>query len=278
MSCLFVVGLPIGNLKDITLRALEVLKRVRYVVCEDTRSFKKLINYYQLGEKNLISFYKNTEKKRIPKILELLKKGEEVALVSEAGTPLLSDPGALLVREVYQNRIKIVPVPGVSALTCALSVSGIFLEKGFLFLGFLPRKKSEKIKLLSKVSVDLPLVIFEAPHRFKKTLRELLEILGNRKCFLARELTKIYEELTWSDFKSLLEREEFLGEITLIIMPEKNSFSKTDFINIKNGELLEVIKKEFELLKSQGFRLKERIKLLAQKYGLSSKELYRLFS
>ncbi|MCS7278772.1 MAG: 16S rRNA (cytidine(1402)-2'-O)-methyltransferase [Thermodesulfobacteriaceae bacterium] len=278
MSCLFVVGLPIGNLKDITLRALEVLKRVRYVVCEDTRSFKKLINYYQLGEKNLISFYKNIEKKRIPKILELLKKGEEVALVSEAGTPLLSDPGALLVKEVYQNRIKIVPVPGVSALTCALSVSGIFLEKGFLFLGFLPRKKLEKIKLLSKVPIDLPLVIFEAPHRFKKTLKELLEILGNRKCFLARELTKIYEELTWSDFKSLLEREEFLGEITLIIMPEENSFLKTDLINIKDGELLEVIKKEFELLKNQGFKLKERIKLLAQKYGLSSKELYQLFS
>ncbi len=277
MSCLFVVGLPIGNLQDITLRALEVLRKVKYVACEDTRSFKKLINYYKLGEKKLISLHKNNEKKRVNQILELLKKGNEVALVSESGTPLLSDPGAFLVKSVYENCIKIVPIPGVSALTCALSVSGIFLNKGFIFLGFLPRKVIEKEKLLINLPKDMPFVIFEAPHRFKRTLKELLKILGNRKCFLARELTKVYEELIWSDFETLLKREEFLGEITLIIMPEENDFLEKNS-NKETLVFIENLKKEFQTLRAQGFKLKESVKLLAKKYKLSSKELYQLFS
>lgn len=278
MSCLFVVGLPIGNLQDITLRALEVLKKVKYIACEDTRSFKKLINYYQLGVKKLVSLYKDNEKKRANKILELLKEGEEVALVSESGTPLLSDPGAFLVKKAYETGIKVVPIPGVSALTCALSVSGISLERGFHFLGFLPRKKSEKEKLLKTLPQSVPWVIFEAPHRFKKTLKELLDILGNRKCFLARELTKVHEELLWCDLKTLLEKDKFLGEITLIIIPNEKEACLTKNYFLKEEVLLEKVKKEFIELKNQGFKLKESIKFLSKKYRIPSKKLYQLFS
>jgi len=263
---LYIVSLPIGNLKDITLRALEILKSVKYIACEDTRSLKKLINYYQLGTKKPISLYKDIEKKKTEKVLALIEKGSDVALVSEAGTPVISDPGAYLIRLAHERGIKVIPVPGVSALTCALSVSGINLDKGFIFLGFLPRKKLEQKEILENLPKDLPIVIFEAPYRMSKTIKNLLEILGNRKCFLARELTKIHEELLWSDLKSLSEREEFLGEITLIIMPEnQEKVQKVDW---------QIIKKEIKKLESHGLKSKEIAKILAKKYNLSAKTLY----
>ena len=263
---LYIVSLPIGNLKDITLRALEILKSVKYIACEDTRSLKKLINYYQLGTKKPISLYKDIEKKKTEKVLALIDKGLDVALVSEAGTPVISDPGAYLIRLAHERGIKVIPVPGVSALTCALSVSGISLDKGFIFLGFLPRKKSEQKEILENLPKDLPIVIFEAPHRMSKTIKNLIEIFGNRKCFLARELTKIHEELLWTDLKSLSEREEFLGEITLIIMPEnQKKVQKVDW---------QIIKREIKKLESQGLKSKEIAKILAKKYNLSAKILY----
>ncbi len=265
---LYIVSLPIGNLKDITLRALEILKSVKYIACEDTRSLKKLINYYQLGTKKPISLYKDIEKKKTEKVLALIDKGLDVALVSETGTPVISDPGAYLIRLAHERGIKVIPVPGVSALTCALSVSGISLDKGFIFLGFLPRKKSEQKEILENLPKNLPIVIFEAPHRMSKTIKNLLEILGNRKCFLGRELTKIHEELLWTDLKSLSEREEFLGEITLIIMPEnQEKVQKVDW---------QIIKREIKKLESQGLKSKEIAKILAKKYNLSAKTLYNL--
>ncbi|RLG11156.1 16S rRNA (cytidine(1402)-2'-O)-methyltransferase [Candidatus Pacearchaeota archaeon] len=268
---LFVVSLPIGNLKDITLRALEVLKETKYITCEDTRSLRKILNYYQLKGKKLISLYKDIEKERVDKVIKILLSGKDVVLVSEAGTPLISDPGAYLVKEAYNQRIKIVPIPGASALTCALSVSGIVLNKGFIFLGFLPRKKVEQKKLLERLPSEFPLVFFESPHRIKKTLKNLLEILGNRKCFLARELTKIHEELLWSDLETLSQREEFVGEITLIIMPEDTSKKeKTEIIEKEMN-----LKKEIEKLKNQGLKDKEIAKNLAQKFKISAKEIYK---
>ncbi|RKX59885.1 MAG: 16S rRNA (cytidine(1402)-2'-O)-methyltransferase, partial [Thermodesulfobacteriota bacterium] len=157
------------------------------------------------------------------------------------------------------------------ALTCALSVSGIVLNKGFIFLGFLPRKKVEQKKLLEKLPSEFPLVFFESPHRIKRTLKNLLEILGNRKCFLARELTKIHEELLWSDLETLSQREEFIGEITLIIMPEDTSKKeKTEIIEKEMN-----LKKEIEKLKNQGLKDKEIAKNLAQKFKISAKEIYK---
>jgi 16S rRNA (cytidine1402-2'-O)-methyltransferase len=266
LGTLFVVGLPIGNLKDITLRAIEVLKKVEYIVCEDTRTLKNLLNYYKCGSKKLISFYKDVERQKEKKILDLLKNGEDVVLVSEAGTPLISDPGARLVKKAYIEGIKVIPVPGVSALTCALSVSGIPLNQGFIFLGFLPRKFSEQKEIFENLPKNLPVVIFESPHRIKQTAENLLKILGNRECFLAREMTKFHEELIWTNLEKLSQRENIKGEITLIIMPCENTEQK------KFSEE-EILKKGEELLK-KNIKLKEVAKILAKEYEISAKEIY----
>ena len=263
---LYVVGVPIGNLGDITLRALEILKNVEIIASEDTRSVKKLLTHYGCGPKKLISLYKDVEIERSHKVLKLLEEGKDVALTSEAGCPLISDPGAYLVREAHKRGIKVVPIPGVSALTCALSASGVDLSFGFLFLGFLPRKKAEQRKVLENLPKNLPIVIFESPHRISKTLKNLLESLGNRKCFLARELTKMHEELLWTDLKTLSERESFLGEITLIIMPEETIK--------KEGISFETVQKEANKLREKGLKLKEIVKILSKKYNVSSKNLY----
>ncbi|WP_038057439.1 16S rRNA (cytidine(1402)-2'-O)-methyltransferase [Thermodesulfobacterium hydrogeniphilum] len=263
---LFVVALPIGNLRDITFRALDVLQTVEYIACEDTRTLKKLLSHYGCSSKKLISFYKDVEKEKSEKVLKLLEEGIDVALVSEAGSPIISDPGSYLVREAYKRSIKVIPIPGPSALTCALSASGIQLDKGFIFLGFLPRKKQEQKKILESLPKNLPIVIFEAPHRINKTLKNFLEIFGNRDCFFARELTKIHEELLWTDLQTLSKREEFLGEITLIIMPEKQEEpQKIDWKKLKE---------EVKNLKADGLKHKEIAKILAKKYNLSAKELY----
>jgi 16S rRNA (cytidine1402-2'-O)-methyltransferase len=269
IGSLFVISLPIGNLEDITFRALRVLKEIEYIACEDTRSLKKLLNYYNCGAKKLISLYKDVERSKSEKVLELLLRGKDVVLASEAGTPVISDPGSYLIKECYKRGIKVIPVPGPSALTCALSASGINLDHGFIFLGFLPRKKQEQKKVFENIPQHLPMVIFEAPHRIKKTLNNLLEFLGNRECFLARELTKLHEELLWTDLESLSKREEFLGEITLIIMPA----SREEAEKKVNSKLLF---EEIKSLKAQGLKNKDIAKKLSQKYKLSAKELYKL--
>ncbi|WP_028841600.1 16S rRNA (cytidine(1402)-2'-O)-methyltransferase [Thermodesulfobacterium hveragerdense] len=270
---LYVVGVPIGNLGDITLRALELLKKIEIIVSEDTRSIKKLLNHYGCGPKKLISLYKDVEVERTHKVLKILEEGKEVALTSEAGCPLISDPGAYLVREAHKRGINIVPVPGVSALTCALSASGIDLSSGFIFLGFLPRKKTEQKKVLENLPENLPIVIFESPHRMEKTVQNLLEILGNRECFLARELTKFYEELIWTDLQTLANREEFLGEITLIILPQP----KTEEIPLVKKKLAG-IKKRIKELKKEGLKSKEMAKIIAEEYKIPVKEVYQLIA
>lgn len=267
---LYVVALPIGNLKDITLRALEVLKEVDLVLTEDTRSFKKLLNFYQLPKKELLSFYKEVEAQKEEKVITLLKEGKKIALCSEAGTPLISDPGARLIRRAHLEGIKVEPVPGPSSLTAALSVSGLDLSKGFIFLGFLPKKEKEIEKRLKSLPTELPLVIFLPPHRFTKTIKILRKILGERTAFLARELTKLHEELIWAKLSELENKESLRGEITLIIEGEE---VKPEPEKPSEKELLE----EFKELTKQGLKLKEIAKLLSKKYGLSAKELYQRF-
>ncbi|MBZ4681250.1 MULTISPECIES: 16S rRNA (cytidine(1402)-2'-O)-methyltransferase [Thermodesulfobacterium] len=270
---LYVVGVPIGNLGDITLRALEILKNTEIIVSEDTRSIRKLLTHYGCGPKKLISLYKDVEVERTHKVLKLLEEGKEVVLTSEAGCPLISDPGAYLVREAHRRGIKIVPVPGVSALTCALSASGVDLSSGFIFLGFLPRKKTEQKKVLENLPENFPLIIFESPHRMEKTAKNLLEILGNRECFLARELTKFHEELTWTDLQTLANREKFLGEITLIILPQPKTEEKP-LVKKK----LAGIKKRIKELKKEGLKPKEMAKIIAEEYNIPVKEVYQLIA
>jgi len=267
---LYVVALPIGNLKDITLRALEVLKEVDFVLTEDTRSFKKLLNFYQLPKKELLSFYKEVEAQKEEKVITLLKEGKKIALCSEAGTPLISDPGARLIRRAHLEGIKVEPVPGPSSLTAALSVSGLDLSKGFIFLGFLPKKEKEIEGRLKGLPKELPLVIFVPPHRFTKTIKILRKILGERRAFLARELTKLHEELIWAKLSELENKESLKGEITLII---EGVEVKPEPENPSEKELLE----EFKELTKRGLKLKEIAKLLSKKSGLSAKELYQRF-
>jgi 16S rRNA (cytidine1402-2'-O)-methyltransferase len=195
MATLYVVATPIGNLEDISLRALRILKAVKLIVAEDTRTTKKLLSHYKIHTP-VMSYYQHSPKAKETKILQTLNT-DDVALVSEAGTPVLSDPGGHLVAQAIKKNIPVVPIPGPSAITAALSVSG-FSANSFLSLGFLPAKKGRRRKRIEKVA-NLPytLVLFESPHRLVKTLQDLAEVLDNRRLIIARELTKLHEEV-WS--------------------------------------------------------------------------------
>ncbi len=271
VGLLYVVATPIGHLKDITLRALEVLKEVDLIASEDTRTTLKLLNHFGIKGPKLIPFHKHNETERAPQLLACLKGGQKLALVSEAGTPGISDPGARLVALAHEEGIPVRPIPGPSALATALSVSGFDLHQGFLFLGFLPAKRGERKRLLAEVAGERrPLVIFESPHRLRETLEDLLKTFGERRVFLAREMTKVHEEYILTTLSQLRERfhqEEPRGEISLILegAPHQKRDIPLDEVREKLGQLL-----------AQGIPLKEASRLLARETALSAKELYRL--
>jgi len=210
MSNLYIVATPIGNLEDITLRALRILKEVDFVLCEDTRMTRKLLDKYKIKTPT-VSYHSFSGKYKTDKILELLKDGKNLALVSDAGTPTISDPGFQLVIGVKQelgNEVKIIPIPGPSAVITALSVSGLPADQ-FLFLGFLPHKKGRQTLLKEAMVSERTVVFYESPHRVLKTLELLkkqLEVSGqkNRKIVIARELTKIYEEIVSGDISEVI--------------------------------------------------------------------------
>lgn len=216
---LYVVATPIGNLGDITFRAIETLKNVDFVAAEDTRTAKKLFTKFDIHS-SLVAFHAHSSERETEKILEKLKNGKSVALISEAGTPTISDPGAVLVRRAIEEGIKVVPIPGACAAVAALSASGLRTDK-FVFLGFLPTKKGRQ-KLFESLREEKRTVVFyESPHRVLKTVTQLVEILGaERQIVLARELTKIHEEFFRGDLSSAV---EFLkskkprGEFTILL-------------------------------------------------------------
>jgi len=219
LGALFVCATPIGNLGDITLRALEVLKSVDIIAAEDTRVTLKLLNYYGI-RKPLVSYHQHSPPKRTEWLLQQLKEGKDIALVCNAGTPGISDPGVPLVRKALQEKIPVVPVPGPSAVTAALSVAGMDAQR-FIFLGFLPREKKERRELLELVkSLPFTLVIYETPHRLAESLKDLVEILGDRITVLCRELTKMHEEVLLTTLSALArkyETETPIGEFTLVV-------------------------------------------------------------
>lgn len=223
MGTLYIVATPIGNLKDITIRAIEVLHTVPIIACEDTRKTGFLLKsteplYHKLvydtqeskefkNRPRLISFYEENEQFRIPEIINILKDGLDVALVSDAGTPLVSDPGFKLVRTCYEEGIKVISVPGASSVLAALTSSGLPTDK-FLFLGFLPKKEGHRKKLLETVAkgeLKKTVVVFEAPHRVVKMLGELKEVCGDIEIVLCRELTKLHEEVRKEKISESLE-------------------------------------------------------------------------
>jgi len=219
---LYVVATPIGNLEDLTLRALKTLEDVPIIACEDTRQTKKLLNRYKL-KKRLISYFHPRERQKIPIIIGLLKEGKDVALVSDAGTPGLSDPGYPLIKEAIDHGVKIVPIPGPSAVAAALSAAGLPTHR-FLFLGFPPPKK-EAIKklLLSLKNENETLVFYLPPRKLNAFLRLIQETLGNRKIVIAREMTKIYEEFvrgTTAELLKIIDEITIKGEMTVLVSNE----------------------------------------------------------
>ena len=215
---LFVVATPIGNLQDISFRAVETLKKVNCIFAEDTRTSKKLINHYDIDTK-LYSYHDHSSEKEIARLLDFLKDNKDVALISDAGTPTISDPGYSLIRQCINEGIDVIPIPGASALTAAISASGLPSD-AFTFIGFLPTKKGRKKKISSLENLDMTIVLFESPHRLIKTLNQLKEALGERPIVVARELTKLYEEIIRGNFSSTIkyfEAKKIKGEIVIMI-------------------------------------------------------------
>ena len=215
---LFVVGTPIGNLEDVTLRAISTLQSVDIILAEDTRNSKKLLDAHKI-ETKMISYHEHSNDKEIKKIIDLLLEGKDLALISDAGTPTISDPGYGLIRDCIKHDIVIVPIPGVSAITAAMSVSGLPSDS-FTFVGFLPQKKGrlKKIELLK--NIENTVILFESPYRLEKTLNQLLEHLGNRSVVVGRELTKLYEEVIRGNLRDVIKyfsKSKVKGEIVIMI-------------------------------------------------------------
>jgi 16S rRNA (cytidine1402-2'-O)-methyltransferase len=220
---LYVVATPIGNLEDLTFRALKILERVKLIACEDTRRTQKLLTAYKL-KKELLSYYQPKEKQKIPHVMQRLKRGEDVALVSDAGTPGISDPGFPLIKEALSQGIRIIPIPGASAVTTALSAAGLPTHR-FLFLGFPPPKKERVKKLLLSLREEPGTLIFYLPPRKLHSFLLLIQdTLGERQIVYAREMTKLYEEFTRGTPQELihsLKKSSDKGEATILIGPEK---------------------------------------------------------
>ena len=271
---LYICGTPIGNLEDITLRVLKILKEVKLIAAEDTRHTKKLLNHYQINTK-VTSYYEYNKIEKATYLVEMLKNSQDIALVSDAGMPGISDPGYVLVNLALKNNIKIIPIPGVSALITALVVSGLPTDK-FVFEGFLPRKIKERKKYFKSIENEERTIIFyEAPHRLKRALKDMLDVLGDRKIIIARELTKRYEEIIRGNLSQVLTEinaKEIKGEITLVIQGgiKKKGNDIIDFL-IKECIIEEYLNK----LKNQGYSNKDIIKIAQEKLNIPKNLIYK---
>ena len=215
---LFVVGTPIGNLEDITLRAISTLQNVDLILAEDTRNSKKLLSAHNIDTK-MMSYHEHSNEKETKRIISLLLDGKNLALISDAGTPTISDPGYGLIRDCIKKEIKIIPIPGASAITAAMSVSGLPSDS-FTFFGFLPQKKGRIKKIKELLNVDNTIILFESPFRLEKTLNQLKEYLGNRSVVVGRELTKLYEEIIRGNLEDVIKyfsKSKVKGEIVIMI-------------------------------------------------------------
>ncbi len=267
---LYVVATPIGNLEDITLRALRVLREAAVIAAEDTRRTARLLQHYSISTRTT-SLHEHNERARIPVILGRLEAGESVALVSDAGTPLISDPGCLLVAAAHAAGIRVEPVPGPSAAMAAVSAAGLAAEQ-VLFLGFPPsRSKARKEWVQAVAGEQRLLVLFEAPHRILATLTDLYEILGDRPAALGRELTKAHEELVVRPISQHLEQiGEPRGEYTLVVAP---AVPVAPQVTVPDPATLAA---EFgELTKDSTASRRDLVRVLAEKYHLAPREMYR---
>jgi 16S rRNA (cytidine1402-2'-O)-methyltransferase len=274
---LYIVATPIGNLEDITQRALRVLGQVDIVACEDTRRTRVLLNHFGIKTKT-ISYHEHNERERSEQICKLLVSGKTVALVSDAGTPLINDPGFRLTNAAIELNLPVVPVPGPTAFVSALVASGLPSEQ-FFFAGFLPaRANARRAKLEELIAIPATLVFYEAPHRIAATLVDALEILGNRPAAVARELTKIHEEIARGSLRELIQRFgtgslAARGEIVLVIsLGAVDEASTTGETEPASRRLIERVSE----LEREGLEAKAALKKAARELGMKRAEAYRL--
>lgn len=273
---LYVVATPIGNLKDITLRALETLQSVDLIACEDTRQTRKLLSHYHIHTPT-VSLHQHNELRRLPALLERLDTGQSIALVSDAGTPLVSDPGAQLVRAAVERGCPVIPIPGASALTTALSAAGLAFES-FFFAGFLPARHQARISRLETLkNIGAPLLFYESPHRIRASLQDMLAILGDRQVCIGRELTKMHEEFLRGSCVEVIGRigrDRARGEYVVIVEPGEEDRARQQ----RAVPDAAALRAEVTRLQSEkDLELREAVGQVAASYGLSKNRLYRDF-
>jgi 16S rRNA (cytidine1402-2'-O)-methyltransferase len=265
---LYVVATPIGNMDDITVRALNVFGRVDLIAAEDTRHTGKLLKHHQI-KCRLMSYHEHNEQERTPLLIERIKSGSSIALVSDAGTPTVSDPGYILLQRALENNIKVVPIPGPSALLAALSISGLPTDS-FIFIGFCAKKKTRRLKQLREFAHETrTLIFYESPGRIFAFINEINEIMGNRYGVLCREMTKLHEEFLRGRLSELIEtlsgRPSVKGECTLLVKGRGDDIGVSQ--DIVRAELIEVLEKK-------DGKLSQVSKTIARKYGLSKNAVY----
>ncbi|MBT3754735.1 MAG: 16S rRNA (cytidine(1402)-2'-O)-methyltransferase [Candidatus Cloacimonetes bacterium] len=264
---LYIVPTPIGNLGDITFRAVEVLKNVSLIGAEDTRNSKKLLNHYNI-ETQMISYHKFNERKRVEQLIGKLQNGEDIAIISDAGTPGISDPSSIIIEEAIANDIKVEVLPGATAFIPALVASGLNCER-FQFIGFLPEKNKTRDEILQKIKDnENTLVFYEAPHKLHKFMQRLFDIFGNRKVVVAREISKIYETYYRTSIKNIIENNEQIiakGEFVILVEgSEKRTFTDSE------------LEEKIIVLLKNGESKKKTVKLVADETGEQKNRIYKL--
>ena len=267
---IYLVATPIGNLEDMTLRAIRILKEVDLIAAEDTRNTLKLLNHFEIS-KPLISYHRHNEEIKVDNLIEKVKNGENIAVVSDAGTPGISDPGEVIVKEAIKNKIEVIPIPGACAAINALIASGLN-TKEFAFFGFLPlNKKLRKDKLDEIKNENKTIIIYEAPHKLKNTLQDLKDILYDRQVVLAREITKIHEEFIRGNIEEIILKSENLkGEMIILIEGAENITNENPLNNMS-------LEEHYNYYEKKGFSKKEIIKNIAKDRGVNKNEIYMNF-
>lgn len=264
---LYICATPIGNLEDITLRALKILKEVDFIAAEDTRHTIKLLNHYDI-KNNLISYHGHNEKRRSSQIIEKLISGESCALVSDAGMPGISDPGAVIIKEAILNNVEVVVLPGATAFVSALVMSGFETDR-FVFEGFLPHKRGDKISALEKIyNENRTIIFYESPHRLIDTLKAMIAVFGSRQLSVSREITKKFEETVRGDLGEVLdyfEGKEIKGEFVLVVKGNEASIKEVS---------IDIDKYLIELLDA-GMTKKDAVNYLVKTYRLNKNDVYK---
>ena len=269
---LYLVATPIGNLEDITLRALRILREADIIACEDTRHTGRLLVHYGINGKKLVSYHEHNERQRARELIEHLEDGKSVAIVTDAGSPGIADPAFRIVTAAVEKGIAIVPIPGAAALVAALTSSGAPTDT-FYFGGFLPaRSQGRRARLLSVKNIPSTLLFYETPHRIKEALRDIHEVLGDRKIVIARELTKLHEEFLRGrvqDLEKIVSSSTPRGEMTLVI----EGAGKDNLEEVQTGSIAEQVER---LIESKSLTRNDALKIAARSRGISRKEAYEL--